>query len=125
MNNKVIQIGRITKDLELKSVGSDKVVCKFNIAVDRKFKKEGQPTADFFNCEVWGKTAEAMCNYTSKGSMISVGGRLRSGSYEKDGTRIYTTDIVVEDVTFLDSKKAVNEDSEPVVVEEGDDELPF
>ena len=125
MQNKVIQIGRITRDLELKSVGSDKVVLKFGIAVDRKFKKEGQPTADFFNCEVWGKTAEAMCNYTAKGSMISVGGRLRSGSYEKEGTKIYTTDIVVEEVTFLDSKKAVNEDSEPVAIEEDPNELPF
>ena len=135
--NKVCQTGRITRDLELKEFGGT-ACCKFSIAVDRKFKKEGQPTCDFLNCIAWGKIAELICQYLKKGSKIGISGRLQSGSYDNaDGKKVYTTDIVVEEMDFLDSKKDSQGDSyesKPVEQKQGDgfypvseetDELPF
>jgi single-strand DNA-binding protein len=100
-------IGRLTKDIELKYSNSGIAFASFNLAVNRQFKKEGEERqADFINCKVFGKTAEFMNGHFSKGSQIGVDGRIQTGSYDKDGTRIYTTDIVVERVYFADSKKS-------------------
>ena len=98
--NKIMITGRITKDLELKELNGGAKLCKFSVAVDRRFKNEGQPTVDFFNCVAWSKTAEVICQYMAKGSKIGVSGRLQTGSYDKEGTKIYTTDIVVEEMDF-------------------------
>lgn len=105
MLNNVVLVGRITKELDLRFTPAGKAVARFNLAVNRDFKDaNGDQQADFPNCQVWGKTAEVMADNLRKGSLISVAGRIQTGSYEKDGQRIYTTDVVVEKFHFLESK---------------------
>lgn len=102
--NKVVLIGRLTKDPELKfTPGTGTAVATFTIAVDRRFKKEGQPSADFVPIVVWGKIAESTANYMSKGKLIGVSGRIETRSYEaKDGGRRYVTEVVADEVSFLE-----------------------
>ena len=105
MINNVVLVGRITKELDLRYTPAGKAVARFNLAVNRDFKDaNGEQQADFPNCQVWGKTAEVMADNLRKGSLISVAGRIQTGSYEKDGQRIYTTDVVVEKFHFLEAK---------------------
>lgn len=112
MNN-VNLIGRLTRDPELRYTTSGMAVVRFNLAVDRRMSKEkkqeaeaqNQPTADFISCTAWNKTAELLANYTQKGSKIAVEGRIQTGSYEKDGQRVYTTDVIVNQIEFLDAAK--------------------
>lgn len=99
--NQVFIIGRITRDLEVKFTSTGKAMLRFSVAVDRRKKEDG---ADFINCVAWGQTAENMDRYLSKGSKVAVLGRIQTGSYEKDGTRINTFDVVADNVEFLDSK---------------------
>lgn len=104
MLNTVILIGRLVADPELRYIPSTgKAVATFNIAVDRGFTgKDGQKQTDFFNIVVWGKQAENVANYTSKGSQVAVRGNIQNRSYEaKDGTKKYITEIVAEQVQFL------------------------
>lgn len=110
MNN-VVLIGRLTRDPDLRYIpGSGTAVCKFGLAVDKglsKDKKEemqskGQNTADFINIVVWGKMAENAANYLAKGRLVGIQGRLQSGSYDKDGVKVYTTDVVATNVEFLE-----------------------
>lgn len=105
--NKVILIGRLTKDPELKfTQGTGTPVATFTLAVDRRFKKEGQQNADFIPVVVWGKIAENTANYMSKGGLISVAGRIETRSYEaKDGSKRYVTEVVADEVKFLSSRK--------------------
>lgn len=102
--NKVVLIGRLTKDPELKfTPGAGTAVATFTIAVDRKYKREGQPSADFVPVVVWGKIAESTANYMSKGKLIGVAGRIETRSYEaKDGGRRYVTEVVADEVSFLE-----------------------
>ncbi|SHK38871.1 single-strand binding protein [Hathewaya proteolytica DSM 3090] len=104
--NKVVLVGRLTKDPELKfTPGAGTAVTTFTIAVNRKFKKEGQPDADFLPVVVWGKAAEATAQYMAKGRQIGICGRIETRSYEaKDGTRRYVTEVIAEEVEFLGSK---------------------
>ena len=105
MLNQVVLVGRITKELDLRYTPAGKAVARFNLAVNRDFKDaNGEQQADFPNCQVWGKTAEVMADNLRKGSLISITGRIQTGSYDKDGQRIYTTDVVVEKFHFLESK---------------------
>lgn len=106
MNNTVL-IGRLTKDVDLKFTGNGVAVGNFTLAVDRGFKNaNGEKETDFINCVIWKKSAEALANYTKKGSMISVRGRIQTRSYENnEGKKVYVTEVVVEEFTFLDSKK--------------------
>ena len=105
MNNQVVLVGRVVKELDLKYTQSGKAVARFNLAVNRDFKDaNGDSQADFPSCQVWGKTAEVMADNLRKGSLIDVTGRIQTGSYEKDGQRIYTTDVVVEKFHFLEAK---------------------
>ena len=98
-------IGRLTKDVELGQAGEN-VYARFTIAINRKYKNaDGEYDADFINCVAWNKTAELIKKHFSKGSEIGVSGRIQTGSYEKEGTKVYTTDIVVENFTFIGSKK--------------------
>ena len=108
--NKVVLIGRLTKDPELKfAQGTGTAICTFNIAVNRRFKKEGQPDADFIPVIVFGKTAEATANYMVKGSQIGVTGAIQTRSYDaKDGTKRYVTEVIADEVSFLDSKGKAN-----------------
>lgn len=111
MNN-VSLLGRLTRDPELKYTQSGTAVVRFNVAVDRRMSREkrqeaeaaNQPTADFINCTAWRQTAELIANYFKKGNRIGITGRIQTGSYEKDGQKVYTTDIVVESVDFVESK---------------------
>ena len=105
--NKVILIGRLTKDPEVRySQGNTSTaIARYTLAVDRRFKKDNEPSADFINCVVFGKAAEFTEKYLTKGSKIAVTGRIQTGSYtNKDGQTVYTTDIVVEEQEFAESK---------------------
>ena len=105
--NKVIEIGRLVRDPEIRySQGANTTcVARYTLAVDRKFKQEGQPNADFINCIAFGKSGEFAEKYLHKGVKIAVTGRIQTGSYtNKDGQKVYTTDVVVEEQEFCESK---------------------
>ena len=107
--NKVILIGRVVRDAEIRySQGaSSTCVARYTLAVDIKFKQEGQPTADFINCIAFGKLGEFAEKYLHKGVKIAVTGRIQTGSYtNKDGQKVYTTDVVVEEQEFCESKSS-------------------
>jgi len=109
--NKVILCGRLTKDPDVRYTSGATQMCisKFTIAVDRKFKKDGEPTADFINCVSFGKIAEFGEKYFKKGIKIIVSGRIQTGSYtNKEGQKVYTTDVVVEEQEFAESKNQNN-----------------
>ena len=104
MANVVCLVGRLTKDPEEKQAG-ETTVTRFTVAVDRQFKREGEPTADFINCVAFGKTAEFVGKYFTKGKSIGLSGRIQTGSYKnKDGNTVYTTDVVAEKAEFVGSK---------------------
>lgn len=107
--NKVIEIGRLVREPEIRySQGaSSTCIARYTLAVDRKFKQEGQPTADFINCIAFGKLGEFAEKYLRKGIKIAVTGRIQTGSYKnKDGNTVYTTDVVVEEQEFCESKSS-------------------
>jgi single-strand DNA-binding protein len=104
--NVVNIIGNLTKDVELKSTTSGVEVCTFTLGVRRNYtNKEGKYDSDFPNFIAYKKTAEIISKYAKKGSKLAVEGRIQTRSYEKDGKKVYVTEIVVENVTLLDSKK--------------------
>lgn len=112
MNN-VTLLGRLTRDPEYRVTQSQTVVVNYTLAVDRRFKREGEPTADFIRCVAFGKTAEFAYKYFKKGTKIALEGRIQTGSYQdKDGKTVYTTDVVVENQEFAESKSASENDSE-------------
>ena len=102
--NKVVLIGRLTKDPELKyTPGAGTAVTTITLAVDRRFKKDGQKEADFIPIVIWGKQAEATAQYITKGKLISVAGRIQTRSYDaKDGSKRYVTEVVAEEVEFIE-----------------------
>ncbi len=103
MNN-ISLIGRLTKDVELAYTPAGVAVGKFTLAVNRAFKKEGEQDADFVRIVTFRKTAENTANFCKKGSMVGIVGRIQTGSYEKDNVRVYTTDVIAENVQFLEPK---------------------
>ena len=113
--NIVVLMGRLTRDAEVKYLDNNQVA-RFTLAVDKglsKDKKEemesqGKPTADFINCQAWGKMAENINKYTGKGLRVLVNGRIQTSSYEKDGQRVYTTDVVVSNIEYIDWKDSNN-----------------
>ena len=103
--NKVILMGRLTRDPEMRQTQSGVPVCSFSIAVNRRFAKDGQQNADFINCTAWRQQAEFICKYFAKGAMISVVGNLQSRSWEnQEGKKQYATDVVVDEVYFTGSR---------------------
>ena len=128
--NKCIFSGRLTSDVDLREAGTT-MMAKFRVAVKRQYKREGEPDADFINMIAFGKTAENISKFFGKGSMILVDTRMQTGSYEKkDGTKVYTTDFIVNSFDFLDSKKDRASDLEEdtgfmSISEEDDIDLPF
>lgn len=122
MLNRVVLIGRLTKDVELRYTQSGKAVANFTLAVNRKYQKE---TADFIPVTVWGEMANNCEKYLSKGKIAAVDGRLELGSYEKDGIKHLTVNVNADDVRFLSPKgnTFINEDLSDSSV--GDDDLPF
>lgn len=103
--NKVILIGRLVAEPELRSTNTGKTVANYRLAVDRPFKQDGQPTSDFLNCVAWGKNAEFAGTYLHKGMKIAVEGRIQTRSYEKDGVKHYATDTIVDRHEFCESKE--------------------
>lgn len=108
-------MGRLTRDPEVRYTANTQMAnARFVVAVNRKLSKEkrqeaennGYPTADFISCVAWGKTAENIGNYFKKGNRIAITGHIQTGSYEKDGQRIYTTDVVVDSFDFVESNSS-------------------
>ena len=112
--NKTILMGRLTRDPEVRySAGENSLaIARYTLAVDRRFKRDGEATADFISCVVFGKQAEFAEKYFRQGIRIVVSGRIQTGSYtNKDGQRVYTTDVVVEEQEFAESKAASDRNS--------------
>lgn len=118
MNN-VVLVGRLTKEAELKFMpNTGKANTRFILAVNRKYKADGQPEADFIPVVAWGKLAENIVNYTIKGSLVSVRGSIQTRSYdEKEGAKRYITEVVIQEITFLDSKYRTTLSGDDVVNE--------
>ncbi|WP_281486960.1 single-stranded DNA-binding protein [Lysinibacillus sphaericus] len=105
MINRVVLVGRLTKDPELRYTPNGIASCRFTLAVNRAFKSEGEQQADFIQCVAWRKQAENLANFQRKGNLIGVEGRIQTGSYEsQDGKRVYTTDVVADSIQFLEHK---------------------
>lgn len=126
MINKVILMGRLTKDPELRRTGNQTPVCTFSIAVDNGYGENKH--TDFINCVAWNKTAEFVSNYFTKGKMIIVIGRISTRSWEtQDGKKAYATEVIVSEVSFGESKSenpsAAKDDFTPL--DEADDDLPW
>lgn len=114
--NKVILMGRLTRDPEIRYSQSENstAVARFTLAVDRRFKRDGanEQSADFISCVAFGRTAEFMERYTRQGTKLVVEGRIQTGSYtNKDGNKVYTTDVVVENTEFAESKASDSSNS--------------
>lgn len=137
--NKVILMGRLTRDPEVRYTQGDNAmaIARYSLAVDRRFKRDGEPDADFINCVAFGKAGEFAEKYLKKGIKIAVVGRIQTGSYtNKDGQKVYTTDVVVEEQEFAESKNSgssdnnqsasANKDMGFMNIPDGiDEELPF
>ena len=141
--NKVILMGRLARDPEVRYGGANNTaVAKYSLAVPRKFKRDGDQECDFINCVAFGKLGEFAEKYLRKGIKIAIAGRIQTGSYtNKDGQKVYTTDVVVEEQEFAESKNAsaanANTQSDPISsprdlgdgfmnIPDGiDEELPF
>lgn len=108
MINRVVLVGRLTKDPELKYTQSGIAVTRFTLAVNRAFQnQQGEREADFINCVAWRKQAENIANYLRKGSLAGVDGRIQTGSFEgQDGKRVYTTEVVADSTQFLEPRGA-------------------
>jgi len=124
MINRVTLIGRLTKKAELKSTPNGKSVCNFTLAVQRD-----KDNTDFIYCTSWGKTAEVLAQYTDKGSLVGVDGRIQVRSYDSNGTTKYATEVICDGLTLCDSKPK-EEGNKPVEVVNpfpsiNEEELPF
>ena len=105
MINRVVLVGRMTKDPVLRKPGTGASVTSFTVACDRRIKTEGQPTADFINCVCWNKVADNTAQFTHKGSLVGVEGRIQTRSYDdQSGRRVYVTEVVADSVQFLEPK---------------------
>lgn len=135
--NKWIGMGRLTKDPDIRYSNGEKptATSRITLAIDRRFKRDGEPNADFINCVAFGKTAEFQEKYFRKGTKVAITGRIQTGSYvNKDGVRVYTTDVIVEEQEFAESKSSGGGNAESAAgVSDGfmnisdgiDEELPF
>lgn len=112
--NSVNLIGRLSNSPQLRLTTVNKQVCRFSIAITRRFKNSaGDYEADFISCVAFGKTAELINEYIQKGDLLGIEGRIQTGSYTaSDGSKRYTTDVVVENITFINSKKSASERKE-------------
>ena len=108
--NKLVLIGRICKDVDVRYAG-ETCVARYTLAVDRRYKKDGEPSADFINCVAFGNQGQFAEKYLRKGMKIAICGRIQTGSYtDKNGNKVYTTDIVVEEHEFCESKQEVKQE---------------
>lgn len=107
--NKVILIGRLTADPDIRHTQSGKCVASYRLAVDRPFKSDGQPEADFISCVAWGKSGEFCQRYLHKGMKIALEGRIQTRTYDdKDGKKVYVTEVIVEHHEFCESKRSAD-----------------
>ena len=121
--NQVILIGRMVKDIDMRQTTSGSMVGRFSLAVDRFGKDKG---ADFINCVAFDKKAEVLEKYTHKGSKIALIGRIQTGSYtNKEGQKVYTTDVIVNEIEFCESRKAEPNAENTEVFSSYEGELPF
>ena len=107
--NRVILMGRLTRDPEVRYSQGERAmaIARYTLAVDRRFRRDGEPTADFIPCVIFGRSAEFAEKYFRQGMRVLISGRIQTGSYtNRDGQKVYTTDIVVDDQEFADSKNA-------------------
>ncbi|MCB6935306.1 single-stranded DNA-binding protein [Anaerobutyricum hallii] len=114
--NKVILMGRLTRNPEVRYSQGEKATCvaKYTLAVNRRFHREGEQDADFINCVAFGKQGEFAEKYLKQGTKIVISGRIQTGSYtNRDGVKVYTTDVVIEEQEFAESKKAAETSSTP------------
>lgn len=105
--NKAVLVGRLTRDPEVRYSQGDNAtaVARYTLAVDRRFKRDNEPTADFIPCVVFGRSAEFAEKYFHQGMRVSISGRIQTGSYtNKDGVKVYTTEVIVEDQEFAESR---------------------
>ena len=142
--NKWVGVGRLVRDPEIRYSQGDNAtaVARYTVAVDRRFKRDGEPTADFISCVVFGKSAEFAEKYFRQGLRVAISGRIQTGSYtNKDGVKVHTTEVIVEEQEFAESRaeseanKASNQQATPANVGSGDgfmnvpddipEELPF
>ncbi|WP_415597269.1 MULTISPECIES: single-stranded DNA-binding protein [Liquorilactobacillus] len=134
--NRTVLVGRLTKDPDLRYTSSGTAVASFLLAVNRSFKNQsGEREADFINCIIWRKAAENFANFTHKGSLVGVDGRIQTRNYEnKEGNRVYVTEIIVENFDLLESKSSNqnsqsgqqnNQHSNNAPIDIQDDDLPF
>lgn len=131
--NKVILMGRLTKDPDMRGEGTS-LVARYTLAVDRRYQKDGEQQTDFISCVAFGKGAEFAEKYLKKGTKIVVCGRIQTGSYtNKDGAKIYTTDVIVEEHDFAESKNSSGSSSNETstdadfmeISQEDKDSMPF
>ena len=132
--NKVILMGQLTRDAEVKASSIGMSIARFSLAVDRRFKKDNEQSCDFISCVAFSKTAEFLEKYGKKGVKFVVEGSIQTGSYtNKEGQKVYTTDVLVQSVEFAESKSSAQsyqsvepQKAEFIAVDEIDDEeLPF
>ena len=137
--NKVLMCGRLTRDPDVRYGDNQKAVARFSLAVDRKFTREGDPTADFFNCTAFGKSAEFVEKYLQKGTKMIVIGHIQNDTYtNKDGQTVYSVQIIVDEMEFAESKRSQEGSSQHAAPQAEsssggfmnipagiDDELPF
>lgn len=134
--NKVILMGRLTRDPDIRYTAGDTptAAARYTLAVNRRYKREGEAAADFISCVAFGSSAEFTEKYLHQGSKIVISGRLQTGSYiNREGQKVYTTQVVVEEQEFVESKKAQVENQDLQTAEDGfmnipdgiDEELPF
>ncbi len=122
--NKVLLVGRLTKDVELKRSTAGTAYVNFNVAINRRVAAGQQPQTDFINCVAWSKTAELMAQFLHKGSQVGIEGRIQTRNYDKDGVRVYITEVVADRVEFLSPKSSSSSSSEYVVPEyQGDNDF--
>lgn len=143
MINSVALNGRLTRDVDLRYTTSGIAVGQFTLAVDRRFKsKSGNRETDFISCQIWRKSAENLANYAHKGSLIGIEGRIQTRTYDnKQGQKVYVTEVIADNFSLLDSKPAQQKDSDGVSsnrdtqgttnqpsgkpIDVNDDDLPF
>ena len=129
--NKVILIGRLTKDPELRKTPNGTSVCQFTLAVNRPFQgQNGEKQADFISCMAWKVQAENLCKYIKKGGLIAISGNIQARSYDdNNGVKRYVTEVVCENISFLEAKKDNSDYTEKTKQDDpfnpADDDLPF
>lgn len=131
--NKIILMGRLTKEPEVRYGGTQNIaIARFSLAVDRRFKRAGQPEADFFDCVAFGKTGEFVEKYLQKGTKVVIDGEMQNNNYKnKEGRTVYGFRVLVNQIEFAESKKAAQRNTEKkesddfMDIPEGEEQLPF